>query len=449
MNDAILRTPAMAGRRSMAGMLSLAAVVLCAAVVPLLPPIEWKVRATILAAVVAGLAGVLYLSEGSLKRSPLDWPALGFIAVALAATAAAEEPLVSLYPSPLRGEGLLVTAAVLVVGLVAARLSSTHASFVLTAVLVNGSLVGAIAIAQYFSLDVLGRLGFTAVSFGGQMGGQSAALPFEPEPLLRRAYGTLGQPMFLGGFAGMVLPMSIALTMRAPGRRWWPYAAATVMIFGGLVASQTRAAWLAAAIGIMLVAWTLPHSQWRRSVILLAAAVALTVIMTAAVPEAAIGQRASTTFDAGDQSLLQRVYIWKHTVRLIAERPLLGWGFSSLVGNFPDYGSAEYLALFGRETVTLIDNPHNEILNVALSTGVLGLLMYLGVWATVMIGLVRRIRADRQEAFLSGALAASLISGFIWMQFAWSGLGVANLLWILLGLAPAHPIVTPDLKIVE
>lgn len=449
MNDAILQTPAMAGRRSMAGMLSLAAVVLCAAVVPLLPPIEWKVRATIIAAVVAGIAAVLHLGEGSLKRSALDWPALGFLAAAMVATAAAEEPLVSLYPSPLRGEGLLVTAAVLVIGLVASRHSSMHASSVLTAALLGGSLVGAIAIAQYFSFDVLSRLGFTAVSFGGQMGGQSAALPFEPEPLLRRAYGTLGQPMFLGGFAAMLLPIGAAFTMRARDRIWWTYAAATVLIYGGLVASQTRAAWFAAAIGIMLVAWTRPRSQWRRSVMLVAAAVALTVIMTAAVPEAAIGRRAATTFDAGDQSLLQRVYIWKHTVRLIAEKPLLGWGFSSLVGNFPDYGSAEYLALFGRETVTLIDNPHNEILNVALSTGVLGLLMYLGVWAAVMIGLVRRIRAHWQDDHVSVALGASLITGFLWMQFAWSGLGVANLLWILLGLAPAHPIVTPDLKIVD
>ncbi len=434
MNDAILQTPAMAGRRSMAGMLSLAAVVLCAAAVPLLPPIEWKVRATIIAAVVAGIGGMLHWSDGSLKQSPLDWPVLGFLAVALAATAAAQEPLVSLYPSRLRGEGLLVTAAVLVLGLAAARLSSTHASSVLTAALLGGSLVGAIAIAQYFSVDVLSRLGFTAVSFGGQLGGQSAALPFEPEPLLRRAYGTLGQPMFLGGVMAMLLPIGVMFTMRARERTWWAFGGMTILVYGGLVASQTRAAWLAALIGMLLVTWTLPRSHGRRAVLLLIAAVIVTGIMTAAIPEAGIGQRAATTFDAGDQSLLQRVYIWKHTVRLIAERPLLGWGFSSLVGNFPDYGSTEYLALFGRATVTLIDNPHNEILNVALSTGLLGELMYLWVWAVVMLGLLRRIRANWRDGF-TAALIASLIAGFLWMQFAWSGIGVANLLWVLLGLA--------------
>jgi len=423
------------------GRLLLFVPVLCAAVVvPLLPPLAWKVQVAMAAAVLQ--AGGLYIlaRTGALRRSPLDVPALAFLAAAIAATAVSVDRLVSFYPSPLRGDGLLVSVGYVLAGLGAARLSERERGLLLWAMLAGGGLIGIVALGQYYGADAVPWAGFSIVQPQGPVEGTTPFV-FEPTILGTRSIATLGQPLALGGLAVLLLPAAVALTVQASRPSAGLLSAtAAVALYGALVVSQTRAAWIGAAIAGALLVPLLPRSPgvWRRLTALAAVLAAMTVLLAATRPQAALpGRVVSIVKDVqrSDQSLGQRLYMWTHVVPLIRQRPVLGWGFSTMLSRFPDYGSAEYRRRFGTERVELIDNPHNELLNIAFSMGLAGLAAYLWVWVVSVSGAVRSLRRGVGAPRLAGALLAGLAAYFVWMQSAWSHVGVATVLWVVLGLA--------------
>jgi O-antigen ligase len=422
---------------SLDSILTVLPVVLLAAVAPLLPPVAWKVNVTLGAALLLGAALYLRARVGGGTRSPLDLPVLCFLAAAGLATAFSPERLVSFFPSPLRGEGLMMYAAYGLAALAAARLTREEKNAAVMTIVISGSLVGIVALAQYYGLDLLAWAGFSRTPAVRLMEG---SIPIWSEPTDSRSYATLGHPIFLGGYLVLLLPIASALALASTGAPAWASGAATMLLFGGLVASSARAAWVAAIVGaaILVRVGRLSRPQWRRAAVLAALLAALSAVMTMTRPEASLGQRAASTFDVQDRSLRQRLYFWKHTVPLIAERPLLGWGFSALMGRFPDYGSPEYLALFGKDAVRLIDNPHNELLHLAFSTGLVGLAAYLWVWAVALAAVIGKRHAPPTPLGLRAALTAALAAYFVWMQLAWSTVGPANVFWVVLGLAASR-----------
>jgi O-antigen ligase len=234
----------------------------------------------------------------------------------------------------------------------------------------------------------------------------------------------------------LLLPVGMALAVQAKGKVWWVYAAASTLLYGALVGSQTRAAWIACAGAAVLLLGLLPKSPsvYRRLVMLGAVFAAVTAVMVLGSPEA-LGTRAVSTFDTGDHSLQSRLYMWRQTIPLIMERPALGWGFSALWGRFP-VGTPEYLRVFGY-TINAIDSPHNELLHVAFATGLIGLGAYLWVWAVIATSLRSMLRSPEGMPRLDVALIASLAAYLVWLQLAWSHIGPAHIFWIFAGVAVA------------
>ena len=68
-----------------------------------------------------------------------------------------------------------------------------------------------------------------------------------------------------------------------------------------------------------------------------------------------------------DTSMGQRLYFWHHSVELIGESPLIGYGTGSFAGQFSQINNVEMQA----------DNPHNEYLMIMVQLGVIGLIAYL------------------------------------------------------------------------
>jgi O-antigen ligase len=73
--------------------------------------------------------------------------------------------------------------------------------------------------------------------------------------------------------------------------------------------------------------------------------------------------------DKGGSSMGQRYSFWENSLKLIAEKPLIGYG----TGSF----SKEYQRIAHGEKITT-HNPHNEFLMIIIQLGLLGLLVYLG-----------------------------------------------------------------------
>jgi O-antigen ligase len=397
------------------------ALVLCAAGVPLLPINEMKVAGTLwIAGGVLLFAIYACLRSGDQPgRTALDLPALAFLAVAILATALGVNPRLSFFPNMTRGEGLLDYVVYVPMALAAARLARGEIREILAVLLGAGALIGAAGIAQYYGFDPTPWIGSRGLDYG------------------IRSWGTLANPDFLGGYAALVLPIGAAMAAGAAQRQQlWGYGAAVVVLYGALLGSQTRSAWVATALAAAILLWRLPRTAtvYRRLAVLTAVCVAVTAVMIATQPRVSLGGRAESAFHAGDSSMQGKLWIWEHVLPMIRERPVLGWGFSAVLGHIPGIGSPSYRQVFG-DSAVFIDVAHNDLLQVAVNMGLAGVAAYLWIWGTMIRAAYAGTRSVGSAAASEAAgLLAGFAAYFVWLQFLWSHIGDANVFWVLAGL---------------
>ncbi len=100
-----------------------------------------------------------------------------------------------------------------------------------------------------------------------------------------------------------------------------------------------------------------------------------------------------------------RIITWQISLSMWQERPLLGWGEENFESGFSKYFKPE---LFLYET-SWFDKPHNKYLEVLTSSGLLGLLAYLGIIGTLVFYLKFLSRKRKTiTIFFSGLMIAYL-----------------------------------------
>jgi O-antigen ligase len=221
-----------------------------------------------------------------------------------------------------------------------------------------------------------------------------------------RAYGTFEQPNPYGGFIGMVLPLAGSLAVglmvqalqahqRTAEERTsiWMAAAGMTAISGillvGLIASWSRGAWLgfAGAAGIMALAW--PRRLWIGSGVAIGAIVAALALNQAGLIPASITARLAdfsseiTSFDArgvditsANYAVIERLAYWQAAGEMAQYHPLLGVGFNNYGDVYPGYALLNW--------PQSLSHAHNIYLNFLAETGVIGLMAYIGLWATIV-----------------------------------------------------------------
>jgi len=336
----------------------------------------------LLAAVV--LAGHLLRGRSlwhRLRANPLAGP-VALLALALVVTTAtAANPTLSLWGSYDRGQGAVTLLTYLLLFLLGVdRFHSPAAA---------RRMVAAMAAAGV-PLVLLGFL---------------QSLGWNPAGLVSDArspvFATLGRANFLGAYLAMLAPPTLALALtsaRSPARRIW-YA-----LFVGLLLvtalTLARGAWLATAVTLSLFAllwwgsWL--AGRWRAlawgSVSLLFLAAPIAVLW--------LGQR-----QLGSPAA--RLAIWRGTLELIGQRPLLGYGPDALGVAFPRVYPPGLVYTLGRHF--FVDRAHNFFLDWAVTTGLPGLLAILLVFVAFAVVAGRALRRPlpaERRALLIAALAA-------------------------------------------
>jgi len=169
----------------------------------------------------------------------------------------------------------------------------------------------------------------------------------------------------------------------------------------GLALTYSRGAWIATAVGL-LVLLPLVKRGW------LAVGLALLTAMVATGGDILV--RAESVAAPGhDTSYTSRVEIWQTSLRLLAEHPLRGVG----LGNFElAYGDSMVpnLPLLA-DTLLIPEEAHNLFLNLAVEVGLVG----AGAFAWLLVvGFLRawqvRRSADRRVKIWSAGLAAGLVA---------------------------------------
>src|SRR5581483_2274683 len=92
-------------------------------------------------------------------------------------------------------------------------------------------------------------------------------------------------------------------------------------------------------------------------------------------------------------------------LRGFKERPILGVGpenFTYLADKYFD-NSLSYANAF-------FDKPHNALLEVLVTTGVMGLVVYLGLIGTIIYGFVKLYQKNRISKFGLAVLVAAIVA---------------------------------------
>jgi putative inorganic carbon (HCO3(-)) transporter len=201
----------------------------------------------------------------------------------------------------------------------------------------------------------------------------------------------------IGGVLAVVIPLAAALALRRDwSTRRWPSllaALATLFMLAMLALTQSRGAYLAAAVAlaiVVLLRW--PKLRYAIPFVLLALAVAVVIIGPPQVIELALSGSAVSGAEG-------RVEIWSRALYAISDFPFTGIG----IGTWNEVIPTLY-PLFSVAPDAKLNHAHNLLLQVSLDLGLPGLIAYLALYANTSVLLIITLR--RRAAAVNWTLAA-------------------------------------------
>ena len=218
-----------------------------------------------------------------------------------------------------------------------------------------------------------------------------------------RIVGTMGNPNFLGGWLAMVLPLAMGEMEKLKLKQksiinFLLLALSLTAIF----LSGSRGAWL--AVGIVGVLWLLVRRKFKILVILLVSFSSFLLVFLHL-----RGVRVFIPWVSRDSIWENRLIIWQEGIKAAAKQPIFG------------YGQENFELIFPADRRLPVDNAHNLFLEIFLSSGIIGLLIYLAILL---------------EAFKKVSLAVrlSLLVFLVRAQFNPLSISEIALFWYLLAL---------------
>ena len=236
-----------------------------------------------------------------------------------------------------------------------------------------------------------------------------------------RARATYPHPNNLALYLDRVAVAALAVAVVDRGKRRWMIPVAGMLLLG-LAVTLSRGAALAAFAGIaVIVALVRPRHGWRWFG---AAIVVVTGIFV-------IFASTRLTANGGGESESSRVLIWRSSINMIRDHPIFGVGLDQFLYQY----SRRYVSPDGwPERYT--SHPHNVVLDVWLSLGIAGLVVFMALIGAIL----RRVRVamrsvHRERGVAVGAIAAlagGLAHGLVDNSFFLAD--IATLTWIMVAL---------------
>ncbi len=357
----------------------------------------------------AFVMGLIALVEGGLGRlreawrQPLVLAASAVTLATLLATAGSIARRMSLLGSGERAQGLLALLAVQALFAVAAWLAidPLRRARLVAWVIVASVPVAALAIVQALGIELV----------AGEVESKT------------RVFGTLSNPIFLGAYLMLVVPLTVGRCVAA-WRDNRPsllggLTAIVVLQLAALILSGSRGALLGLTAGLVVLGLAMGIAAGRRRLAAAVLALALlgmgflALFNHSASPLAPLRSlpyvgRLGRIADTSGGSEAARMRIWAASNRLLRATPpqrlLIGYGPEALKYALLPHGQT-YIAGRG-QAERLVDRAHNVLLDALLMTGLLGavaLLLVYGAWlylATVAAGLAPTPRERRWLALL-------------------------------------------------
>ena len=355
--------------------------------------------------------------------TPLVWPALGLGLVLVLATLLSVNPLLSLWGSYERQQGLLTLGAYLVLFFLAATGLRTRDDLArLWSALVWGSLpVVVYGLLQALGLDPL-RWQTDAAS-----------------PVL----STVGRANFLGSYLVLVIPLTAGRAL-LPARHW-AYGLLLAAQVLTLSCTQARGAWVGLGIATLVFGSgyaMATHDRRLALAVLAMGLIAAGLIGVLNLPEGPLSplaelpglERLGTLAATDVGSTAARLAIWRTTLPLITARPWLGYGPETMEPVFASVFPPQLVYYQGRHTT--VDRAHNLWLDLGMNAGLAAIIAFGAVMVSFGRLAWRGLRwgADRWSRVVWVALAAAVAGHLADLQFGFDLTASATVFWLTLAL---------------
>lgn len=327
------------------------------------------------------------------------WMLLAFVALLVLSPLWSAAPLLSFVGAPPRFEGILTRLLTISFALLALPLAREGggARFLCVTLLWSSGLVVAYGMLQALGLDPLARA-------------------WDIEHFLGRTFSTMGQPNVLGQFLLLTLPFVAYSAARSQGCKRAFFALLLLAHFVVLLQTGSRAALFGLAVMGLVACVVLRNEILSRCFPLRPVPILITaacVLLLTTIGTVSYSERFGAEA-VGGRSLSARGIIAGIGFRMIAARPW-GWGLETTGIVSPRFTSSEFLNV--ESLTTEIDRLHSKPLDLLVTLGLPGLLLFYSFLFALLLGAWRTWRKKNDMAVLAAALGllgseAALLFGF-------------------------------------
>jgi O-antigen ligase len=292
-----------------------------------------------------------------------------------------------------------------------------------------------VAIAEQVGFNDAASLAFwsSALAAGASVGAEFALGTFSPlDPAYR--FAGMMHPNVQGLYCACLTLAGVSLARRHRTRRG-AYAGGAAIGFALLLLTKSRESLASVVAGLTLYAvLTSARARYWLLIASTAAAIAAVPLLFADRHDVAslwtllqMGRQEDVSTLA---TLTGRTELWQSLLDYVYERPVLGYGY----GGF--WTPSRITALARREGWEL-GSAHSQYFEIALSVGVLGLVVYCGTGLTALWRLVSRYWRSRDDASAFGAalvvlVAVGMLAGYLPLE---PSVPMVSCLTIVAGLA--------------
>lgn len=356
----------------------------------------------------------------SWRRSHLGLPMAAFMTAATVATLFSINQKLSVFGQYKRYEDIVTLVGYGLVFFAAIQILDTEKRRrrLILALIISATAVAGYGIAQYFGFEIWRQSG-------------------DPD----RASSTIGNAVFLGSFLVLILPLAVSRLLAGLNdgeslKKIILFLFTSLIIFGGIIVTFSRAAWLGAAVSSLLFL-KLKEVNWRRVLPVIIAVFLIFVIVSIMESERrsyTVTNRLASSLNLQEGTVRTRIIFWKTTLYLITKRPLLGYGPDTMGQVYPQYLPLEARAI---ERAAKIDKAHNDVLQTAATVGLLGAAVYLIIILTFFYGAVIK-KNEKQNSLTFLGLTTGALAYFLAVQFSFSQVEVATIFWLVVGTAVSY-----------
>jgi O-antigen ligase len=224
---------------------------------------------------------------------------------------------------------------------------------------------------------------------------------------------TIGNSSFLGTYLLFNIFLALYLFLKTAGGLKIYSTISLIIIFLALLVSDARAAILSLLGGLILLFFLwLIFSQKRILKIIGASLLVLFIISSLFViylmfqPDSFVHNKLMQMGFGG------RFVVWQSAWQGFLERPWFGWGLENFELAFTrHFNPMLFLPKYGGEV--WFDRAHNIILDTLVTTGIIGLLAYLGIFIAVFYLLWSRYFKEKISFWTAGIFSSLLIAYFV------------------------------------